>query len=72
MSRTSAKRAVAGRNLKKEFEAQGIVVRAHSYRTVAEEVPEAYKDVSDVVHVVDGAGIGRKVARLRPMGVLKG
>jgi tRNA-splicing ligase RtcB len=72
MSRTSAKRSVEGRSLRKEFEARGIVVRAHSYRTVAEEVPEAYKDVADVVHVIDGAGIGRKVARLRPMGVLKG
>ncbi len=47
-------------------------MRASSYETVAEEVPEAYKDVADVVHVVDGAGIGRKVARLKPLGVLKG
>jgi tRNA-splicing ligase RtcB len=72
MSRSAAKRTATGRSLRKEFEAQGIVVRASSYRTVAEEVPEAYKDVSEVVHVVDGAGIGRKVARLKPMGVLKG
>ncbi len=72
MSRTAAKKSVAGRSLKKEFEEQGIIVRASSYRTVAEEVPEAYKDVTEVVDVVDGAGIGRKVARLKPMGVLKG
>ena len=50
----------------------GIEVRAASFATVAEEIPEAYKDVADVVGVVHRAGIGRKVARLRPMGVLKG
>ena len=47
-------------------------MRASSFATVAEEIPEAYKDVRQVVDVVDGAGIGRKVVRLRPMGVLKG
>ena len=72
MSRTAAKKFVAGRSLKKEFEERGIILRASSYGTVAEEVPEAYKDVSQVVDVVHGAGIGRKVARLKPMGVLKG
>lgn len=45
---------------------------AASFATIAEEVPEAYKDVSNVVEVVHRAGIGRKVARLRPVGVLKG
>ena len=49
-----------------------IEVRASSFATVAEEIPEAYKDVADVVDVVDRAGIGRKVARLKPLGVLKG
>lgn len=72
MSRRSAKRSVAGRSLKKEFQEQGIEVRASSFATVAEEIPEAYKDVRQVVDVVDGAGIGRKVVRLKPMGVLKG
>lgn len=72
MSRAAAKRAVAGRKLREEFKEQGIEVRAHSYATIAEEVPEAYKDVADVVDVVQGAGIGRKVVRLHPMGVLKG
>ena len=72
MSRREAKRSVKGRNLRDEFDERGIEVRASSFATVAEEIPEAYKDVADVVGVVDGAGIGRKVARLRPMGVLKG
>jgi tRNA-splicing ligase RtcB (3'-phosphate/5'-hydroxy nucleic acid ligase) len=72
MSRRQAKKSVKGRDLRAEFEARGIEVRASSFGTVAEEVPEAYKDVADVVAVVDGAGIGRKVVRLRPMGVLKG
>ncbi len=47
-------------------------MRAYPGATVAEEVPEAYKDVAEVVDVVDRAGIGRKVARLRPIGVLTG
>ncbi|MBI4521159.1 MAG: RtcB family protein [Gemmatimonadetes bacterium] len=72
MSRAAAKKSVRGRSLRKEFEALGIEVRASSYATIAEEVPEAYKDVAEVVEVVHGAGIGRKVARLHPMGVLKG
>ncbi len=72
MSRRQAKKSVKGRDLRREFHDQGIEVRASSFGTIAEEVPEAYKDVADVVSVVDGAGIGRKVARLRPMGVLKG
>ncbi len=72
MSRRQAKKVARGRDLRTEFEEQGIQVRASSFGTVAEEIPEAYKDVADVVDVVDRAGIGRKVARLRPAGVLKG
>jgi len=72
MSRRQAKKAAHGRNLRDEFRDQGIEVRASSFGTVAEELPDAYKDVADVVGVVDGAGIGRKVVRLKPMGVLKG
>lgn len=72
MSRRKAKKNARSRDLRAEFEALGIQVRASSFSTVAEEVPEAYKDVADVVEVVDRAGIGRKVVRLKPMGVLKG
>jgi len=74
MSRTQAKKSVKAdrRDLKREFAERGIEVRAASFATVAEEIPEAYKDVAEVVDVVDAAGIGRKVCRLRPLGVLKG
>ncbi|MGD8494809.1 MAG: RtcB family protein [Gemmatimonadales bacterium] len=74
MSRTQAKKSVRSerRDLKREFAERGIEVRAASFATVAEEIPEAYKDVANVVDVVDAAGIGRKVCRLRPLGVLKG
>jgi tRNA-splicing ligase RtcB len=72
MSRHQAKKTAHGRNLKTELQARGIEVRATSYATVAEEIPEAYKDVADVVDVVQGAGLGRKVARLKPLAVLKG
>ncbi|MEN8376930.1 MAG: RtcB family protein [Gemmatimonadota bacterium] len=72
MSRSKAKKSVKGRPLKAEFKEQGIEVRASSFATLAEEIPEAYKDVAEVVEVVHGAGIARKVARLKPMGVLKG
>ncbi len=72
MSRKLAKKSSRRRNLPAEFEEMGIQVRASSFATVAEEIPEAYKDVAEVVEVVDRAGIGRKVARLKPMGVLKG
>ncbi len=71
-SRRQSKRDTRGRDLKREFAELGIEVRASSMRTVAEEVPEAYKDVASVVDVVDRAGIGRKVVRLKPLGVLKG
>jgi tRNA-splicing ligase RtcB (3'-phosphate/5'-hydroxy nucleic acid ligase) len=72
MSRAQAKRSVKGRPIEAELEKRGIFVRAASRATVAEEVPEAYKDVADVVSVVHGAGISRRVAQLRPIGVIKG
>jgi tRNA-splicing ligase RtcB len=72
LSRIGAKKAARGRNIERELADQGILVRAASRATVLEELPEAYKDVREVVDVVHNAGIGRKVARLRPMGVLKG
>jgi tRNA-splicing ligase RtcB (3'-phosphate/5'-hydroxy nucleic acid ligase) len=72
MSRSAARRLAHGRQLQREFRAQGIEVRGASFATIAEELPEAYKDVAEVVDAVHGAGIGRKVAQLRPLGVLKG
>jgi tRNA-splicing ligase RtcB len=72
LSRKAAKKGARRRDLRREFDELGIVVRASSFATVAEEVPEAYKDVADVVGAVDGAGIGRKVVKLKPIGVLKG
>jgi tRNA-splicing ligase RtcB len=72
MSRTQAKKSVRGRDLFGEMKKRGVLVMATGKATMAEEVPEAYKDVSDVVEVVSGAGISKKVARLRPMGVIKG
>jgi tRNA-splicing ligase RtcB len=72
MSRTKARKKIYGAELKKELRSQGIVVRAGSNRGLAEEAPAAYKDVSHVVEVVHGLGIARKVARLRPLSVIKG
>jgi tRNA-splicing ligase RtcB len=72
MSRTKARKKIYGAELKKELEGEGIVIRAGSNRGLAEEAPAAYKDVSRVVEVVHGLGIARKVARLRPLGVIKG
>jgi tRNA-splicing ligase RtcB len=72
MSRTKARKTVHGAALRKELGRKGIVVRAGSDRGLAEEAPAAYKDVSRVVAVVHGLGIARKVARLRPLGVIKG
>jgi tRNA-splicing ligase RtcB len=72
MSRSRAKKEVRGERLKKELEASGIHVRAGSMRGLAEEAPLAYKDVDSVVQTVVGAQIGKKVARLRPVAVIKG
>jgi tRNA-splicing ligase RtcB len=72
MSRKQAMKVSQGRAIVRELEDQGITIRSAGKATVREEIPEAYKDVSQVVEVVYGAGISRKVARLRPMGVIKG
>jgi tRNA-splicing ligase RtcB len=72
MSRHAAKQQVQGKQLRAELEARGIVVSCPSNEELAEEAPRAYKDVERVVDVVARAGIARKVARLRPWGVLKG
>ena len=72
MSRGEAKRAAAGRSLLGEMKARGVEVMAAGMATIAEEMPEAYKDVTEVVEVVHEAGISERVAELRPMGVIKG
>ena len=72
MSRHQAIKAARGRSISRELQDRGIVVRAAAKGTMDEEMPEAYKDVNMVVDVVDAAGVGKKVARLRPMGVIKG
>jgi tRNA-splicing ligase RtcB (3'-phosphate/5'-hydroxy nucleic acid ligase) len=72
MSRTAAVKDAAGRRIDKELEARGVIARAQSRKGLAEEQPRAYKNVDDVVDVVDRAGLSRKVARLRPIGVIKG
>lgn len=72
MSRNKASHAARGRNLVDEMSERGVEVRAAGMRTVAEEMPEAYKDVADVVEVVHRAGLARKVAQLRPLAVIKG
>lgn len=71
-SRARAKREVRGRSLFAEMEARGVHVMAAGKATVAEEMPEAYKDVADVVRVVHESGLATRVARLRPIGVIKG
>jgi tRNA-splicing ligase RtcB len=72
MSRTAAVKLAAGRRIDKELDAIGIVARARGHKGLAEEQPAAYKDVDHVVDVVDKVGISKKVARLRPVGVIKG
>ena len=72
MSRKKAKKSVNGAELRAQLESRGIHVRAGSMSGLAEEAPAAYKDVNRVVDVVDGAGIARKVARLKPVAVIKG
>jgi tRNA-splicing ligase RtcB len=72
LSRTSAKQRMPGHLVRKELEARGIAVRCASNAELAEEAPFAYKDVERVVEVIAKAGIARKVARLTPLGVLKG
>jgi tRNA-splicing ligase RtcB len=72
MSRSEAMRRAKGRSIARELEDRGIEVVCRSPKTLAEEMSEAYKDVSDVVEVVTEAGISRPVARLEPLGVIKG
>jgi len=72
MSRAQAKKVGRGRDLVADLRQRGVVVRARSLAGVAEEMPWAYKDVTDVVDVVERAGLARRIARLRPLAVVKG
>jgi tRNA-splicing ligase RtcB len=72
LSRHQAIRQAKGRAIWRELEDRGIIVKSAGRETLAEEMSEAYKDISNVVDVVHNAGISKKVARLRPMGVVKG
>jgi len=72
LSRKAAISACRGRSISGELAKKGIAVMAAGRSTLAEEAPEAYKNVNDVVHVVHEAGISKRVARMRPMCVIKG
>ncbi len=72
LSRTKAKKISKGRSIKRELEDKGITVRSKGRSTLDEEMPEAYKDVEAVADVMHKAGVSLKVARLRPVGVVKG
>lgn len=72
MSRHAAKNVCRGRDVVRELKDKGITVIGASRETIVEEVPDAYKDVAEVVDVCNKAGISKKVARLRPLGVIKG
>jgi tRNA-splicing ligase RtcB len=72
LSRTAARKRIGGNELRRQLEEQGIVVRCPSPKGLAEEAPFAYKDVERVVEIVERAGLARRVARLVPLGVVKG
>ena len=72
MSRHQAKRVASGRDIAGELRREGIIVQGQTRRTMAEEIPEAYKDVSEVVEATVRAGLAKKVVRLRPLGCIKG
>jgi tRNA-splicing ligase RtcB len=72
LSRHAARKVRSGAEVRRDLEDAGIVVKAASVGGLAEEAPFAYKDVAEVVGVVSAVGLARRVARLRPLGVLKG
>ncbi|OPX41602.1 MAG: hypothetical protein B1H13_01245 [Desulfobacteraceae bacterium 4484_190.3] len=72
LSRSKAVKMSKGRSIHRELEDKGIFVQSRGKKTLKEEMPDAYKDVSQVVGVVHDAGLATKVARLRPLGVIKG
>jgi tRNA-splicing ligase RtcB len=72
MSRAAAKKGVTAKEIQKELESRGIIVESLTREGLTEEKPEAYKDIESVVNVVHNAGLASRVARLRPIGVVKG
>jgi len=72
LSRKAAVRAGKGRSVLDDLRERGVIARAPNLRGLEEEQPDAYKDVREVVHVVEGAGLAKLVAKLRPVGVIKG
>jgi tRNA-splicing ligase RtcB len=72
MSRTQAKKHLSGREITANLLKEGIIVRAHSENAIADEAPEVYKPSDEVVNIVHEVGISRLVARLSPLGVIKG
>jgi len=72
MSRTQAKRKWHGRDVIRVLEEQGVMIRGHSYSGIAEEAPDSYKDVSEVVDAAHQAGLARKVVRVKPIACVKG
>ena len=72
MSRAAATRKFSVGQLLADLEKRGVIVRSASRKGLVEEAPEAYKDVREVVDVVHNSGLAKKVARMRPLGVVKG
>jgi len=72
MSRAGAKRSITGKEVIEELSEKGIMVRTDNIKGLAEEASEAYKDVEKVVEIVEGSGISKRVARMKPLGVIKG
>ena len=72
MSRTKAKKQMSGQDLRKQLESAGIALAKTRWKLLSEEAPYAYKEAEEVVAACEGAGLSRVVARLRPVGVVKG
>ncbi len=72
LSRSQALKSARGRSITEELKERGVFVMAYGRDTLAEEMPEAYKDISEVINVIHSAGISKKVAKMRPLGVIKG
>jgi tRNA-splicing ligase RtcB len=72
MSRREARRRVSGQEVVKRLEQKGVIIKCHSSSGIAEEAPVAYKNIDEVIEIVSESGLSRKVARLKPLAVIKG